>query len=298
MAPGAGLPAAPALRARLLLPFAPAPEQPSRQHRSRGAKLPELGLQPRPAGLRLAKRPAKPPVLPGQRPERRLLTPRSPQGLAKRLVRTRRPRAQQPLLQSFLRDVRGPEGDTQIVAQFPQLPAEPDDLLVTPLDRLLVGLRLQLLPGQPILQPLNLLAQTTAFRAQRLYRVLPLLHGPAQPRGLPRRQRARESLAQPGHLHAQRRERAALARLDTGFAKLLLPSIHFRLGVLRRAADFLHLLHARGKLPPAVVEMPLQRTRPRARIHFLPPQLLTARLRRVRPSPFPLEQRTPVRLIT
>ena len=54
MALGAGLSAAPALRARLLLPLAPAPEQPPRQHRSGGAKLRELGLQPRPAGLRLA----------------------------------------------------------------------------------------------------------------------------------------------------------------------------------------------------------------------------------------------------
>ncbi len=306
MALGAGLTTAPALRTRPLLTLAPATEQPPRQYRSGGAKLREFGLQPRTAGLRLAKLPAKPPVLPRQRPERRLLAPRPPQGLAKRLVRTRRPRArrllraQQPLLQPFLHSSCGPERAPQIVAQLTQLPAEPDDLLVPTLNGLLVGLPLQLLPGQPILQPGDILLPPLNLLAKRLYRLLPLLHDSVQPRGLLRRQSARESLVQPGHLLAKRLKRAALPRLDTGFAKKLLLSSHFRLErldvLLRRAADFLQLPDARGKLHPAVVEMPLQRTRPRERSHLLEPQPLAARLRRLRARTLALVQRTPVRL--
>ena len=129
---GQTLPAAPALRTRLLLPLVLAPEQPLRQRRSRGAKLREFGLQPRTAGLRPAERTAQPSVLPRQRPERRLLAPRPPQGLAEFRVPTRRHRArrilraQQPLLQPLLHSTSGPEGDTQ----FPQLPVEPDELLL------------------------------------------------------------------------------------------------------------------------------------------------------------------------
>ena len=277
MALGAGLPAAPAPGARFLLPLALAPEQPLRQRRPGGAKLREFGLQPRPPGLRPQERTPQPRVLPGQAPDRALLAMRPPQGLAEFRARARRRpraqrllRAQQPRLQPSPRDGRGSERDTQFLARFPQLPAEIDDLLHPAIDELLLEPRLHLLQGQPSLQPLDLLAQTTGFRAQGLDLLLPPLHGPAQTRGL----------------LAQRLERAGLPGLDAGFAELLLQPLYFRLErpdvLLRRAADFLQLIHARGKLPPAVVETPLQRTRTGAGIHFLPPQLLAARLRLLR----------------
>ncbi len=229
MAPGAGLPAASSLRARPLLPLAPAPEQPPRQHRSGGAQLPELGLQTRLAGLRLAKRTAQPRVLPGQGPERRLLTPRPPQGLAQFRVRTRRrprarrlARAQQPRLQPFGRNACGSQGDfktvdlrgqrldhLRLVAQSPQPPVEPDGLLVQAPDGLFVSRRLLLLPGQSFLQPGDLLLPPADLLA--------LLQGLAHPPRLPRRRHARELLAKPDDLHAQRHERAALARLDSRF---------------------------------------------------------------------------------
>ena len=114
-------------------------------------------------------------------------------------------------------------------------------------------------------------------------------------------------LAQPGDLHAQRHDRAALARLDAGLRKEFSQPRHFRLEekrVLRRAPDLLRLLGGRLQLVPAGVELPLQRTRPGTGIHLRPAQFFRARLRRVRPRPLLLRagmrlfvQRPPVGLL-
>ena len=111
------------------------------------------------------------------------------------------------------------------------------------------------------------------------------------------RLRRRHRLAQPGDFHAQRHDRAELARLDAGFRKQLLQPRHLGLqgeGVLRRAADCLRLLLGRLQLVPALVELPLQITRPGTGIYLCSSQLFAARFGRIRPRPFPLVPRTKV----
>ena len=97
-----------------------------------------------------------------------------------------------------------------------------------------------------------------------------------------------QGFAQPEDFHAQRHDRAALARIDAGLRKELLQPRHFRLveqRVLRRAADFLRLLDGRLQFVPVLVELRLQGTRTGTGIHLRPAQPLRARRRRHRRRP-------------
>ena len=153
-----------------------------------------------------------------------------------------------------------------------------------------------------LLRPLQGFAQPGVLPRQRPGRVLPRCrcrrslerlrvasrrrHGRIVP-GL----RGLQGVVQPDDFHTQRHHRAAPARLDAGFRKQLLQPRHFRLEeqrVLRRAADLLRLLDGRVELVPALVELPLQRTRTGTGGHLCLAQLFRARFRRVRPRPFRL----------
>ena len=105
-------------------------------------------------------------------------------------------------------------------------------------------------------------------------------------------------LAKPRHLHPQRHHRAALPRVHAGLPKQTVQTLHLALqrqGVPRRPAGLPRLRDDLPQPPARRLPPPLPRSRVAPRPHLRPPQLLGARLRRLRPLPLPLVQRPPVR---
>ena len=105
-------------------------------------------------------------------------------------------------------------------------------------------------------------------------------------------------LGQPRHLHPQRHHRAALPRVHPGLPKQTVQTPHLALqrqGVPRRPAGLPRCRDHPPQLPPRRLPPPLPRSRFTPRPHLSPPQLLGARLRRLRPLTLPLVQRPPVR---
>ena len=105
-------------------------------------------------------------------------------------------------------------------------------------------------------------------------------------------------LAKPRHLHPQRHHRAALPRVHAGLPKQTVQTLRLALqrqGVPRRPAGLPRLRDDLPQPPARRLPPPLPRSRVAPRPHLRPPQLLGARLRRLRPLPLPLVQRPPVR---
>ena len=152
-------------------------------------------------------------------------------------------------------------------------PAKPGDILVQPVDLVPV-------PG---LDPLLVLVGSP----QRNAKIGDLVIQKLEPALKPLRRRRPQLLLQPGVLLPQQRDRPPLG----GFRNQRPQPRDFRLQGKRapcRAADFLRLFDGRLQLGPALVELPLQGTRPGAGSHLRPAQLFTARFGHVRPRSFPL----------
>ena len=179
----AALLAAPAVRARRLLPLAPAAEDRLRQHGSRRAELDNPGLQARSVGAQRLDLLAQPFVCLAQRLDG--LVPVAQSSEERGHQRTPVELGLQPLLDCGL-----PQGDFQIADAPPQHSDEVHLVVVSrqlpalqlgfegqPADCRLEVLQLLLLAAQPAglpVQPTGLPAQGTDFPAQRLDRVLPL----------------------------------------------------------------------------------------------------------------------------
>ena len=139
MAGSTALLAAFALRARLLLLLARAPEECLRQGRPGRAEPGKLRLQRRLPGLQLPHRPVQSGVLPGQRLDRRLLAPRPAQNPAQLGVHARQRRRQRlPCLAKYCKPGfrRLPAGPRRLRGL-----AQPGILLAQPLDRGLLAPR-------------------------------------------------------------------------------------------------------------------------------------------------------------
>ena len=262
----AALLAALVFRARLVLLLALAAVERPRQHRpgrTKPLKLDFQRLDPVPRRLRAL---AQAGVLPGQRLDRSLLAPRSPQrraqlsSLVGRQLRQRRPgrpKLGEPGLQLLLPGLEHLQGMAQPedlvgqrpgpglgVAQYPHLPVEPKGLagqllrgLPDALRPLLLLVEARVQPGVLLVPPDHLLVEPAEFRAKRPDGLL-LVRGRLQDGAPPGRSgprpgraltglRCRQGLAQPGVLLAQRPGRIE-GRRDAGFRKERLQARHFR----------------------------------------------------------------------
>ena len=261
MTGSAALLAALAPRPRLLLLLALSPEQRLRQHGPARAELRKLGFQRLDAGhqrllldLQSPHLGAQPSDLLAQRHDHA----RGPHGRRQQPL-VALPQPGDVLLQPIDLALMPGLDPLLVVVGPPQQPAEFVDLALQELDPAAQALRRS--RSYFLLQPGVLLPQ----RRDRLLRI------PRSPRSRARPDlRRRHGRAQPGGLHAQGHDRAALARYNAGFRKELLQPRHLGLqgkGVLRRAADFLDLLFRRLQLAPAFFELRLQRTRPGTRVN-------------------------------
>ena len=211
---------------------------------SRQLPTQQLGLAGQPAyclletlqRLQLAAQPAILPVqptglpvqgtdFPAQRLDRVLLLPRPFQRLAQPGARPGRRSLRRSFRPAKRRDLPAQRHElVLLLLRALQRLSQPGVLSRQRPDRVLAGLRRRRGLGRLVL-----------LSRRRGRRILPGL-------------RRLQGFAQPEDFHAQRHDRAALARLDAGLRKELLQPRHFRLveqRVLRRAADFLRLLDGR-----------------------------------------------------